>query len=50
MTFADHQSSVSGIHLAHLVKERLKDVEFVIYEKNHELGGTWLENHYPGYG
>lgn len=29
---------------------RLKQagVPFVIYEKNAEVGGTWLENHYPG--
>jgi 4-hydroxyacetophenone monooxygenase len=29
---------------------RLKQagVPFVIYEKNHEVGGTWLENTYPG--
>ncbi|KAG5291501.1 flavin-binding monooxygenase [Histoplasma ohiense] len=24
------------------------DVEFVCYEKNHDVGGTWLENRYPG--
>ncbi|WP_406474340.1 flavin-containing monooxygenase [Streptomyces platensis] len=23
-------------------------VPFVVYEKNHEVGGTWLENRYPG--
>lgn len=29
---------------------RLKQagVPFVIYEKNADVGGTWLENHYPG--
>jgi len=24
------------------------DIEFQIYEKNHDVGGTWLENRYPG--
>jgi cation diffusion facilitator CzcD-associated flavoprotein CzcO len=23
-------------------------VELVIYEKNADIGGTWLENRYPG--
>ncbi len=23
-------------------------VEHVIYEKNEDIGGTWLENRYPG--
>ncbi|KAG8623709.1 hypothetical protein KVT40_008685 [Elsinoe batatas] len=23
-------------------------IEHVIYEKNHDIGGTWLENRYPG--
>jgi len=24
------------------------DIDFQIYEKNHDVGGTWLENRYPG--
>jgi hypothetical protein len=33
-----------------LYKSMLTDisVEHVIYEKNEDIGGTWLENRYPG--
>lgn len=36
----------SGIVAALRLKQA--GVPFVIYEKNHEVGGTWLENTYPG--
>ena len=29
-------------------EERLQNVEIVCYEKNRDVGGTWLENRYPG--
>lgn len=41
----------SGLMLAHKVKWELKLDHFLdltIYEKNHDIGGTWLENVYPG--
>ncbi|KAK2765874.1 hypothetical protein FQN53_006772 [Emmonsiellopsis sp. PD_33] len=40
----------AGLFLAHKLKhERPLDfVDFTIYEKNSEVGGTWLENVYPG--
>jgi monoamine oxidase len=41
----------SGLIFAHKVKyEREYDdvLEYTIYEKNSEVGGTWLENMYPG--
>ncbi|GAB1217436.1 hypothetical protein ATERTT37_006675 [Aspergillus terreus] len=41
----------SGLMLAykHKYKFKLRDVvDLVIYEKNHDIGGTWLENKYPG--
>jgi hypothetical protein len=41
----------SGLTLAHKIKHELKledVVDFVIYEKNPEVGGTWFENRYPG--
>ncbi|KAL4806510.1 hypothetical protein BDV18DRAFT_159682 [Aspergillus unguis] len=40
----------SGLMLAILFSERMQDhaAELVIYERNHDLGGTWLENRYPG--
>ncbi|OQV06038.1 hypothetical protein CLAIMM_10676 [Cladophialophora immunda] len=38
----------SGINFAHHLSQRMTDVELVIYEKNRDIGGTWLENRYPG--
>lgn len=36
----------SGLMMAIVFSERMKDknAEFVIYERNEDLGGTWLEN------
>ncbi|MEP6296830.1 MAG: NAD(P)/FAD-dependent oxidoreductase, partial [Ilumatobacter sp.] len=39
-------AGMSGILAGHRLKQA--GVDFVIYEKNHDLGGTWLENTYPG--
>lgn len=36
----------SGLLAAHRLSQA--HVPFVIYEKNEEVGGTWLENRYPG--
>jgi 4-hydroxyacetophenone monooxygenase len=30
------------------IRLRQAGIPFVIYEKNKDVGGTWLENHYPG--
>lgn len=40
----------SGLNLAYQLKQdrKLDFVDFSIYEKNDEIGGTWLENVYPG--
>jgi cation diffusion facilitator CzcD-associated flavoprotein CzcO len=38
----------SGILLAYQIQKHCENVEHVIYEKNADLGGTWLENRYPG--
>jgi cation diffusion facilitator CzcD-associated flavoprotein CzcO len=42
----------SGLILAHKLKHEqpLDFVDFTVYEKNSEVGGTWLENVYPGVG
>jgi NADPH-dependent glutamate synthase beta subunit-like oxidoreductase len=42
----------SGLILAYKLKhERPMDfVDYTIYEKNPEVGGTWYENAYPGVG
>ncbi|KAF2094347.1 flavin-binding monooxygenase [Rhizodiscina lignyota] len=48
-------AGVSGIATAIRVQETLENCDFTIYEKNGDLGGTWLENRhepceiwYPG--
>lgn len=41
----------SGLTLAHKIRHELQledVVDYVIYEKNSEVGGTWTENRYPG--
>lgn len=38
----------SGIMLAYRIQKECENVEFKIYEKNEDIGGTWLENRYPG--
>jgi len=41
-------AGVSGICAAHHLQEA--GIEYTILERNHAVGGTWLENHYPGCG
>jgi 4-hydroxyacetophenone monooxygenase len=41
-------AGVSGLGMA--IKLREAGIPFVIYEKNKTVGGTWLENSYPGCG
>lgn len=45
-------AGLSGLILSYKLKHEqpLDFVDFRIYEKNHEVGGTWLENVYPGVG
>ncbi|PSN74052.1 FAD/NAD(P)-binding domain-containing protein [Corynespora cassiicola Philippines] len=38
----------SGILAAYQIQKYCENVEQVIYEKNSDIGGTWLENRYPG--
>ncbi|KAF2098453.1 cyclohexanone monooxygenase [Rhizodiscina lignyota] len=37
-----------GIQLLYKAQQELENVEYFVYEKNQELGGTWLVNRYPG--
>ena len=41
---------ISGIAAVKLFRERFLEqpVQLAIYEKNDDVGGTWLENRYPG--
>ncbi|RVX67654.1 hypothetical protein B0A52_08183 [Exophiala mesophila] len=41
-------AGASGITFAKFAEDRLQNVELQIYEKNKDVGGTWLENRYPG--
>lgn len=43
-------AGISGIAAVKLFKEKFANqpAELVIYEKNADVGGTWLENRYPG--
>ena len=41
-------AGLSGIQTAYQIQKNTQNVEHVIYEKNANLGGTWLENRYPG--
>lgn len=41
-------AGLSGIQLAYQIQKYTQNVEHVIYEKNARIGGTWLENRYPG--
>ncbi|KAL6242616.1 hypothetical protein RBB50_010262 [Rhinocladiella similis] len=41
-------AGVTGIMNAYHIQKHLQNVEHVIYEKNEDIGGTWLENRYPG--
>ncbi|KAG7423143.1 FAD-binding monooxygenase moxY [Fusarium oxysporum f. sp. raphani] len=40
----------SGILTAIRFPQRIPNVDLVIYDKNDDIGGTWLENVYPGVG
>ncbi|KAK3310501.1 uncharacterized protein B0T15DRAFT_507172 [Chaetomium strumarium] len=41
-------AGASGLNLIRTLRLNLSDYEAVIYEKNSDVGGTWLENRYPG--
>lgn len=38
----------SGINFAYQLQRKMQNVDLQIYEKNNDVGGTWLENRYPG--
>lgn len=41
-------AGAAGLQLAYKAERLLENVELQIYEKNDDIGGTWLENRYPG--
>lgn len=38
----------SGIYLGIRIPQRLRNIDFQIYDKNQGVGGTWWVNRYPG--
>jgi len=41
-------AGVSGLNFFKFAEDKLDNVEIICYEKNCDVGGTWLENRYPG--
>ncbi|KAI3572456.1 putative monooxygenase [Fusarium oxysporum f. sp. albedinis] len=41
-------AGAAGINFAYAAQKYLRNVNLIIYEKNTAIGGTWLENKYPG--
>lgn len=43
-------AGLTGIAAVYKLDHKFKDLDitYQIYEKNHDVGGTWLENRYPG--
>lgn len=39
-------AGASGICFSKFLQDRMKDVSLVCYDKNEDIGGTWLENRY----
>lgn len=37
-------AGATGIQFAYKAERLLRDVDIQIYDKNHDVGGTWLEN------
>lgn len=41
-------AGVSGILSGIKLPQKIENLELAIYEKSADIGGTWLDNHYPG--
>lgn len=41
-------AGAAGLQIAYKAERQLENISFQIYEKNNDVGGTWLENRYPG--
>lgn len=42
-------AGASGLLFAYKLQRSFENFELILYEKNEDIGGTWLENKYPGY-
>lgn len=41
-------AGASSLNFFKKAEEEMQNLEIVCYEKNRDVGGTWLENRYPG--
>lgn len=41
-------AGAAGLQIAYKAERALQNIDLQIYEKNSDVGGTWLENRYPG--
>ncbi|OQU95919.1 hypothetical protein CLAIMM_02074 [Cladophialophora immunda] len=41
-------AGATGLQIAYKAERILDNIDLQIYEKNSDIGGTWLENRYPG--
>jgi hypothetical protein len=41
-------AGASTVNFLKKTEERMQNLDVTVYEKNHDIGGTWLENRYPG--
>ena len=41
-------AGASSLNFFKKAEEEMQNLEIVCYEKNKDVGGTWLENRYPG--
>lgn len=41
-------AGASTVNFLKKAEESMQNLEITVYEKNHDIGGTWLENRYPG--
>lgn len=42
-------AGASGLLFAYKLQRSFESFELILYEKNDDIGGTWLENKFPGY-
>lgn len=41
-------AGIGGILHSYNIDKNCSNVEYTVYEKNSDIGGTWFENRYPG--
>ena len=41
-------AAASSANFLKKADEQMENLDICVYEKNHDVGGTWLENRYPG--